>query len=655
MIIRGVFYLRASRCLQAMKFSVLIFYVFLTFLSCGEKEQPLNRFNDPAIIAIADLQDRRSADSLLTFLNHSNPAYRQAASLAFASIQDSNYVEPLRNLLLEDDDTLVRKAAAYAIGQTYSSRSEQSLIDAAGKEKSKPVLAEIIQSYGKVARAWKLNVMENDSVIAVAMAWAYYRMAFRGVAGDDLNIRSAGLLNSSDPKIRLAAAHYFARGAKNFERYEGLLRQVVLKDEFEDVRMAAALTLGKIKSDSALYSAMSAAQNDRDDRVRTNAIRALQNFPLERTKGVLAHALADKNANVSIAASEAIKAAMKTQHYEEFLALAQTTRNWRSQANLYEAVLSVSSTESLLEEIKLLYKKSTNAYQKAALLTALQHSPTSYAFLQQQLLQSEEPVIKSSAAAALVAMNYHKDFDPTMAGSFAKFYVQAIQDGDAAVIGIISGALADSALNYRATITNFDFLKQARQKLKLPKDYESVIPLEAAIAHFERRRFSSSIANSFNHPVDWSIVRRIPSDQKAVIKTSKGNITIRLLIDEAPGSVLNFILLASKKYYDDRFIHRVVPNFVVQDGCPRGDGWGGEAYSIRSEFSPHRYSTGSVGMASAGKDTEGTQWFITHSPTPHLEGRYTLFAVVESGMDIVQSLEVGDRVNSVEIIDFTPL
>ena len=98
-----------------------------------------------------------------------------------------------------------------------------------------------------------------------------------------------------------------------------------------------------------------------------------------------------------------------------------------------------------------------------------------------------------------------------------------------------------------------------------------------------------------------------------------------------------------------------MPNFVVQGGCPRGDGWGGEAYSIRSEFSPRRYKTGSIGMASAGKDTEGTQWFITHSSTPHLEGRYTLFAEVVQGLDVVHQLEVGDTIISVEIINFNPL
>ena len=204
-------------------------------------------------------------------------------------------------------------------------------------------------------------------------------------------------------------------------------------------------------------------------------------------------------------------------------------------------------------------------------------------------------------------------------------------------------------------IKDFNFLKEARNKLSLPKDFESIVPLEAAIAYFEGRKIASPLTNEFNHPIPWSTVKKIPSDQKAIIKTSKGDITIRLFVDEAPGSVANFVTLASNKYYDGKFFHRVVPNFVVQGGCPRGDGWGSEAYSIRSEFSQRRYKTGSIGMASAGKDTEGTQWFITHSSTPHLEGRYTLFAEVVQGMDVVHQIEVGDTIISVEIINFNLL
>ena len=127
---------------------------------------------------------------------------------------------------------------------------------------------------------------------------------------------------------------------------------------------------------------------------------------------------------------------------------------------------------------------------------------------------------------------------------------------------------------------------------------------------------------------------------------------IRLLVNEAPGSVANFVALAGQNYFDNKVFHRVVPNFVVQTGCNRGDGWGSEDYSIRSEFSPRLYRTGSVGMASAGKDTEGTQWFITHSPTPHLDGRYTIFAEVIEGMRVLNFIQVGDKITDVVVENF---
>ena len=100
----------------------------------------------------------------------------------------------------------------------------------------------------------------------------------------------------------------------------------------------------------------------------------------------------------------------------------------------------------------------------------------------------------------------------------------------------------------------------------------------------------------------------------------------------------------------NKTFHRVVPNFVAQGGCPRGDGWGSTNKLIRSEFSPLKYDNeGWVGMASAGKDTETCQFFVTHSPTPHLDGRYTIFAKVIDGMDIVQQLVIGDKIKNIEV------
>ena len=121
--------------------------------------------------------------------------------------------------------------------------------------------------------------------------------------------------------------------------------------------------------------------------------------------------------------------------------------------------------------------------------------------------------------------------------------------------------------------------------------------------------------------------------------------------EQAPGSVINLIQLAKDKFFDNKVFHRVVPNFVVQGGCPRGDGYGSLDYSIRSELVPFSYDTaGILGMASAGNHTEGTQFFITHNAALHLDGRYTIFGKVLQGMDVVDAIQVGDRITDVKIL-----
>jgi cyclophilin family peptidyl-prolyl cis-trans isomerase len=136
---------------------------------------------------------------------------------------------------------------------------------------------------------------------------------------------------------------------------------------------------------------------------------------------------------------------------------------------------------------------------------------------------------------------------------------------------------------------------------------------------------------------------------RAAIQTNKGVIELEFFPQAAPLTVLNFMRLAQKGFFDGLLIHRVVPNFVIQAGDPRGDMWGSPGYSIRSEFSRLRYTRGMVGMASAGPDTEGCQFFVTHSDQPHLDGRYTIFGRVSSGMEVVDELQVGDRMERVTV------
>lgn len=140
------------------------------------------------------------------------------------------------------------------------------------------------------------------------------------------------------------------------------------------------------------------------------------------------------------------------------------------------------------------------------------------------------------------------------------------------------------------------------------------------------------------------------SNKYVLLNTNKGNIKIKLFPYEAPYTMMNFISLAEKGFYNNTVFHRVIPNFVIQGGDPLNNGWGGPEYSIRSEFAPLHYERGILGMASDGKDTEGSQFFITHSPFYHLDNSYTIFGEVTEGMDVVDRIYIGDVLKSVTIL-----
>ncbi|QHN07033.1 peptidylprolyl isomerase [Methanothermobacter sp. THM-1] len=139
--------------------------------------------------------------------------------------------------------------------------------------------------------------------------------------------------------------------------------------------------------------------------------------------------------------------------------------------------------------------------------------------------------------------------------------------------------------------------------------------------------------------------------KRAVIETVKGEIELVLFDEDAPNTVSNFEKLANTGFYDGLTFHRVIPDFVIQGGCPFGDGTGGPGYTIKCEINPNRHVKGALSMAHAGRDTGGSQFFITLSPQPHLDGVHTVFGKVVEGMDVVESIEVGDRMLRVRVYD----
>jgi len=143
------------------------------------------------------------------------------------------------------------------------------------------------------------------------------------------------------------------------------------------------------------------------------------------------------------------------------------------------------------------------------------------------------------------------------------------------------------------------------------------------------------------------IVQRTRRPRTVEIRTERGTITVRLECPQAPLTCINFLGLAGQGFYDGLTFHRVVPDFVVQGGDPHGDGTGGPGYVIRDEINRLRYERGAVGMALAGPDTGGSQFFITLSPQPHLDGGYTVFGEVVAGAEVLDQIRLGDKIEKV--------
>ncbi len=135
---------------------------------------------------------------------------------------------------------------------------------------------------------------------------------------------------------------------------------------------------------------------------------------------------------------------------------------------------------------------------------------------------------------------------------------------------------------------------------------------------------------------------------RAIMETDKGTINIDFFDAEAPNTVKNFSDLANKGFYNGLKFHRVIPNFMVQGGCPEGTGTGGPGYNIKCEINPNKHQAGTLSMAHAGRDTGGSQFFICHSPQPHLDGVHTTFGQTND-MDVVNAIRQGDKIVSLTI------
>jgi len=208
------------------------------------------------------------------------------------------------------------------------------------------------------------------------------------------------------------------------------------------------------------------------------------------------------------------------------------------------------------------------------------------------------------------------------------------------------------AAAWKSDSASFGALRDSLLALKPPAD-----PLErdaarsiGALEHWPRTGVAPREKSWYVDQVRTYVARELSGHAiRATLTTTRGNVRILLRGADAPLTVANFASLARRGYYDGLSFHRVVPNFVAQDGDPRGDGSGGPGYAIRDELNRRWYDRGAVGMALSGPDTGGSQYFLTHSPQPHLDGHYTVFGHVIAGFDALDEIVQGDRILSITI------
>jgi cyclophilin family peptidyl-prolyl cis-trans isomerase/HEAT repeat protein len=236
---------------------------------------------------------------------------------------------------------------------------------------------------------------------------------------------------------------------------------------------------------------------------------------------------------------------------------------------------------------------------------------------------------KAASALPALVRAYERGLSDATFDARAAALVALASIGGAEALAAVRRGLTDKEwpVRWRAA----DLLQRAGESAAAP---ERPAPLRQPAAFFE----SPALLHPSYSPV-------------AFIETKYGTIEIALNVVEAPLTTMNFIELARSGFFNGLRVHRLVPNFVVQTGDPRGDGEGGPGFSIPDELSPLPYVRGTVGMALSWRDTGGSQFFITHSPQPHLDGRYTVFGQVVKGMDVVDQLTIHDVIARVRIWD----
>lgn len=631
--------------------------------------------------AILDAKDQRDAKTLMSFLDSKSATERFLASEAGSSVINDSLAQKLSSLLVNDASEDVRLMAAYAIGQQQNPSYLDILISAFTQQDTSrynsPVRGAILEAIGKCGDQKTLELISSvktykntDDHLILGQARSIYRFGRRGIFSDvGTKVMIDRILDEATPEsTRVMAAQYLNRNS-DLEISDAQFRLGVQlsKEKSPAVRMALASTLTRLGNIEMLPSLLSMVQHDTDYRVQCNILRQLQSYDYTAFRDTVVNLLATDNHHVFNLTTDLLKNTAVRTDAQYYTDRAELEVDLYKKAKIYAIALNsmptgyINTRRSISSKLTEGLTVATADVDKVEYLKALSLDPLNIGVLIDQGLSSNSNLVRTKSIESIPTLLTNERTrtvfrSPSAFAGFREALVvklgELIGEGDSGTIAAISTLLRNEECGFKDVVGLNLKLRSAMRQLKIPEEYEAKKECLETLGYLEDTTYYLEPL-SFNHPIDWEAIAEINDSSKAYIITTAGQIEVQLFKTHATGSVANFVSLAASNYYDAKTIHRVVPNFVIQGGCSRGDGYGGLDYSIRSELGPKYYDDdGYIGMASAGLDTEGTQWFITHSPTPHLDGSYTIFGKVTSGMDVVHSIKEGDLIQDVRILKY---
>lgn len=630
---------------------------------------------DAAVATRAQLiriEDTRRVDSALldSALQSPDGSVRRAAVLTVGRVGARAQAATLRRIT-GDPDPRVAGAAFYALGLLKDTTAAALAGEAIrGSPDVAREAAWLLGELGERGRAPLLAVAVDSSVESVRRGAALLALArLRPPPVAPL----LPLLASRDTAVAWRAAYVLAR-ARSASAVRAMI--VASASPYAQVRDYATRGLARsLAGDSLAPLALEALRRlvvDPDARVRVTAVRVLGAFGAP-AGAAIASALRDPDPAVRITAASVAHVALDT------VARAWADA-WSSDTSFTfrRALAESGARRAMLRDAWQSWRSDPRWQYRAGAASIDGLGPASTALGRVEAsLRDRDGRVRASALEALAALADSTSVSGTVrqrlriALTDSDFVVRstalgalakgASTDDLAAALGAYAIARRDADLDARLAFWTLADSVMRSHRSALPDSVERKLaavgrpadPLERARAANIPRFAAWADSTGAPREEPWYRARArealAPRAPLARIETERGVIELLLFPDEAPITVHNFVSLARRHYFDGQQFHRVVPNFVIQAGDPRGDGNGGPGYAIRDELNPHRYVRGTLGMALSGPNTGGSQFFVTHAPQPHLDGGYTVFGQLLAGGDVLDRIVQGDRIARITI------